>query len=164
VLSNADPLTGVFNRRYLEAFIDRLALSIAPNAGYGVLMIDVDCFKLLNDCGGHPEGDRCLRLIASAIQRGLRSSDDTLVRYGGEEFAVVLPDADLAETLAVAERLRAAVAELRFQHPGLEPGMFVSVSIGAYGADIDEAVTDALRQADAALYTAKQAGRNRVAA
>jgi diguanylate cyclase (GGDEF)-like protein len=164
VLSHTDPLTGVFNRRYLDEIIDRLAASIAPNAGYGVLMIDVDRFKLLNDCGGHPEGDRCLRLIASAIQRGLRSSDDTVVRYGGEEFTVVLPDADLGETLAVAERLRSAVADLRFQHPGLEPGNFVSVSIGAYAASLDEPMTDALHRADAALYNAKRSGRNRVAA
>jgi diguanylate cyclase (GGDEF)-like protein len=164
VLSYTDPLTGVFNRRYLEGFIDRLALSIAPNAGYGVLMIDVDRFKLLNDRAGHLEGDRCLRLIASAIQRGLRSSDDTVVRYGGEEFAVVLPDSDLAETIVVAERLRGAVADLRLQHPGLEPGMFVTVSIGACAATIDEAMTDALHRADAALYSAKQSGRNRVAA
>jgi diguanylate cyclase (GGDEF)-like protein len=164
VLSHTDPLTGVYNRRYLDGFIDGPALSIAPNAGYGVLMIDVDHFKLLNDCGGHPEGDRCLRLIASAIQRGLRSTDDTVVRYGGEEFVVVLPDADLLESLVVAERLRAAVADLRFQHPGLEPGVFVSVSVGAYAANTDEALTDALHRADSALYNAKQCGRNRVAA
>jgi diguanylate cyclase (GGDEF)-like protein len=164
VLSNTDPLTGVFNRRYLDGLIDRLAVSIAPNAGYGVLMIDVDRFKLFNDYGGHLEGDRCLRLIAGAIQRGLRSPDDIVIRYGGEEFSVILPDADLVETLAVAERLRLGVADLRIQHPGLPDGSLVSVSIGAYHAMVGESVTDALRLADTALYNAKQAGRDCVLA
>jgi diguanylate cyclase (GGDEF)-like protein len=164
MLSNTDPLTGVFNRRYLDGLIDRLAVSIAPNTGYGVLMIDVDRFKLFNDYGGHLEGDRCLRLIAGAIQRGLRSPDDIVIRYGGEEFAVILPDADLNKTLTIAERLRLCVADLRVQHPGLPEGSFVSVSIGAYHAVVGENVTDALRLADAALYNAKQAGRDCVLA
>jgi diguanylate cyclase (GGDEF)-like protein len=164
LLSYTDPLTGVFNRRYLDGFIDNISASIAPYAGYGVLMVDVDRFKLLNDLSGHLYGDECLRQIAATLQRGLRSSDDFVIRYGGEEFAVVLPDADLGETLAVAERLRAMVAEQRISHPGLGPEGTLSVSIGAYSATIADDVIDALRCADRALYGAKMAGRNRVAA
>jgi diguanylate cyclase (GGDEF)-like protein len=164
LLSHTDPLTGVFNRRYLDGFVDKIAASIAPYAGYGVLMVDVDRFKLLNDLSGHLHGDECLRQIATTLQRGLRSSDDFVIRYGGEEFAVVLPDADLGETLAVAERLRAMVAEQRIPHPGLGPDGTLSVSIGAYSATISDDVIEALRCADRALYGAKQSGRNRVAA
>ncbi|ABD88901.1 GGDEF domain-containing protein [Rhodopseudomonas palustris] len=162
LLSHTDPLTGVFNRRYLDRLVDQLAISIAPNAGYGLLMIDVDHFKFLNDRCGHLHGDQCLRLIATAIQRSLRSSDDAVIRYGGEEFAVVLPDADLFETMQVAEGLRAAIGALRIPNPGLGPEAFVSVSIGAYSATTAEDVTDSLRCADQALYCAKQAGRDRV--
>ena len=163
-MSYTDPLTGVFNRRYLDGFIDRIAETIAPYAGYGVLMVDVDRFKLLNDLSGHLYGDECLRRIATTLQRGLRDSDDFVIRYGGEEFAVVLPDADLEETLAVAERLRAMVAEQRIPHPGLGPEGRLSVSIGAYSALISDDMIEALRCADRALYGAKQAGRDRVAA
>jgi len=164
LLSYTDPLTGVFNRRYLDGFIDKIAESITPFAGYGVLMVDVDRFKLLNDLSGHLYGDECLRRIATTLQRGLRSSDDFVIRYGGEEFAVVLPDADLEETLAVAERLRAMVAEQRIPHPGLGPDGTLSVSIGAYSATIADDVIEALRRADQALYGAKMAGRDQVAA
>lgn len=162
LLSHTDPLTGLYNRRYLDVVIDRLTLTITPEAGYGVLMIDIDRFKLLNDTAGHLEGDCCLRLVASGIKGALRSDEDTVVRYGGEEFAVVLPHAGLAETLAVAERLRAAVSDLQIPHPGLRSDAVVSISIGAYHATTAESVSDALRQADVALYNAKLAGRNRV--
>ncbi|PYF03301.1 diguanylate cyclase (GGDEF)-like protein [Rhodopseudomonas faecalis] len=164
LLSCTDPLTGAFNRRYLEGFLDRLTGSIAPYAGYGVLMIDIDRFKLLNDRCGHLYGDDCLRQIAATLQQGLRGSDDVLVRYGGEEFAVVLPEADLLETLVVGERLRAMVAEQRIAHPGLGPDCYVSVSIGAYSASLSEDLVEALRCADRALYEAKRGGRDRVAA
>lgn len=161
-LSFTDPLTGAFNRRYLDAILERLSGSIAPSAGYGVLMIDIDRFKLLNDRCGHLCGDECLRQIAATLQQGLRGSDDVLIRYGGEEFAVVLPDADLLETLVVAERLRAMVAAQRIPHPGLGPDSHVSVSIGAYSAAVSEGLIDALHCADRALYEAKRAGRDRV--
>lgn len=164
LLSCTDPLTGVFNRRYLDGFVERLAQTIAPYAGYGVLMVDVDRFKLLNDRCGHLYGDECLRRIADTLQRGLRDTEDFVIRYGGEEFAIVLPDANLSETLVVAERLHRMVAELRIPHPGLSPDGCVSVSIGAYSAAPSDDLVEALGRADQALYGAKQAGRDRVAA
>jgi diguanylate cyclase (GGDEF)-like protein len=163
LLSYTDPLTGVFNRRYLDGILNRLEGSIAPYAGYGVLMVDIDRFKLLNDRCGHLYGDECLRQIAGTLQQGLRGADDVLIRYGGEEFAVVLPEADLLETLVVGERLRALVAEQRIPHPGLGPNCYVSVSIGAYSATLSEDLIEALHCADQALYEAKRAGRDRVA-
>ncbi len=82
-LSSTDALTGAFNRRYLDLFADSRSTSIVPSLSSGVLMIDVDHFKLFNDLGGHAEGDRCLQLVAAAIRSALRSPDDIVVRYGG---------------------------------------------------------------------------------
>lgn len=90
-LSSTDALTGAFNRRYLDTFADSWSTSIVPSLSSGVLMIDVDHFKLFNDLSGHAEGDRCLQLVAAAIRGALRSPDDIVVRYGGEEFVVILP-------------------------------------------------------------------------
>jgi len=161
-LSNTDALTGAFNRRYLDELIAQNAISIVPSPGRGVLMIDVDYFKLFNDHGGHPEGDRCLRQVAAALCGNVRPAADMVVRYGGEEFAVVLPETDESETLRIAERLRRAVSDLRIPHPGLEPGAVVTVSIGAAIAAPAEHLGDAIARADRSLYRAKQAGRNRV--
>ncbi|HEY0331700.1 MAG TPA: diguanylate cyclase [Rhodopseudomonas sp.] len=161
-LSTIDPLTGIFNRRYLDEAIGRGTFPIAPSRGSGVLMIDVDHFKRFNDRAGHAGGDRCLRLIAGALQAALRSSEDIVARYGGEEFAVILPDADDAETMAVAERLRRAVADLAIPHPDLCDGRIVTVSIGGYAAAAGESFLEAIECADKRLYVAKQDGRNRV--
>lgn len=163
-LSHTDPLTGLSNRRRLDEFVEDLAVSLAPSVGYGVLMIDVDHFKKLNDCSGHAEGDGCLRTIAKAIASAVRSHADIAVRYGGEEFALILCDADAQETLAVAERLRSAIVGLALPNAGLGPQEIVTVSIGAHAASQTEPVAASLRLADELLYVAKSEGRNRVAA
>jgi diguanylate cyclase (GGDEF)-like protein len=161
-LSATDPLTGLFNRRTLDEAIARHAAAPAPGRGNGVLMIDVDHFKRFNDHAGHAAGDRCLRLIAQALRASLRSCDDVAARYGGEEFAVILPDADLAETLAVAQRLHRAVLDLAIAHPGLGDGHIVTISVGATTTAEGCAITEAIETADRLLYSAKQAGRNRI--
>ena len=163
-LSNTDSLTGAFNRRYLDQFVQQSSISIVPARWQGVLMIDVDHFKLFNDHGGHAEGDRCLKQIADALRHTMRSEDDLVIRYGGEEFAVILQDADLTEARQAAERLRKAVHDLKIPHPGLGPGRTVSISIGACAVAPEESISDALTRADKLLYEAKQAGRDRVAA
>ncbi len=163
-LSSTDALTGVFNRRYLDLFAESWSTSLVPSLGSGVLMIDVDHFKLFNDLGGHADGDRCLQRVAAAIQSALRSPDDIVVRYGGEEFVVILPAADQSEALAVAERLRAAVGDLHIPHPGLGTGAVVTVSIGACVATPGENITDTIERADKLMYAAKKGGRNRVSA
>jgi diguanylate cyclase (GGDEF)-like protein len=163
-LSTTDALTGAFNRRYLDQFVQQSLTSIAPSPRQGLLMIDVDHFKLFNDHGGHAEGDRCLKLIAEALRRAMRSEDDLVIRYGGEEFLVILQGADMTETLHAAERLRRAVGELHIPHPGLGSGRTVSISIGACTVAPSESISDALARADELLYEAKQAGRDCVAA
>lgn len=163
-LSSTDALTGAYNRRYLDLFADSWSTSIVPSLSSGVLMIDVDHFKLFNDLRGHAEGDRCLQLVAGAIRSALRSPDDIVVRYGGEEFVVILPAADRSEALAVAERLRSAVSDLQIPHPGLGTSAVVTVSIGTCVGAPDENINDTIERADKLMYAAKKGGRNRVSA
>ncbi|MFT4276340.1 MAG: GGDEF domain-containing protein [Rhodopseudomonas sp.] len=162
-LSATDALTGVFNRRYLDELIEQDTASLVPSLGQSVLMIDVDHFKLFNDCGGHAAGDRCLQQIVAAIRRNLRSCD-VVVRYGGEEFAVVLPGLDDAELHETAERLCGAVSDLKIPHPGLGEAAVVTISVGIAPAVPAETLADAIQRADKSLYRAKRGGRNRVGA
>ncbi|NEW87874.1 GGDEF domain-containing protein [Rhodopseudomonas sp. WA056] len=162
-LSATDALTGVFNRRYLDELIEQETASIVPSLGQSVLMIDVDHFKLFNDHGGHAAGDRCLQQIVAAVRRNLRACD-VVVRYGGEEFAVVLPGLDQAELQETAERLCHAVKELKIAHPGLGEAEIVTISVGIAPAVPAETLADAIQRADQSLYRAKRGGRNRVSA
>ena len=163
-ISNTDALTGVFNRRYLDQFVEQSRNSIVPSGWHSVLMIDVDHFKLFNDHNGHAEGDRCLRLIAEALQLAMRSQNDLVIRYGGEEFAIILGDADLTEARQAAERLRKIINDLKIPHTALGYGRTVSISVGACAVAPDERFSDALYRADQLLYEAKRAGRDCVAA
>ena len=128
-------------------------------------MIDVDFFKAYNDQYGHPAGDECLRQLAQVLLRQLMRAGDLAARYGGEEFAVLLPDTDLDGAAAVAERIRAELAELALPHAGSPLGT-VTASIGYRVAPADGAVSvvDMLDEADRALYAAKSGGRNRARA
>jgi diguanylate cyclase (GGDEF)-like protein len=120
-------------------------------------MIDIDHFKLVNDTHGHLVGDDVIREVAQRLAHGLRSTD-VVGRYGGEEFAVVLPEADGGDT--VPERLRAAVADVPV--PTRSGPVSVTVSIGMTWLQPGDDVTSALSRADTALYRAKQGGRNRI--
>lgn len=160
-LSQVDPLTSLLNRRaWEEAVRVEEARSRRTGSIYAILMIDVDWFKLFNDTQGHQAGDDCLRCIAPAISSACRTVD-LVGRYGGEEFVVLAPESDLEDALVVAERIRATVQNLAIPHPKSPIGGRVTVSIGAAsGVDCDwESV---LRQADDALYRAKEEGRDRV--
>lgn len=156
-LSMADALTSLHNRRWFEAVfpahLERLQREERPAA---LLMADADGFKGVNDTYGHAVGDDVLKRIALALDGGLRP-DDLLARYGGEEFAALVADVDLAAGLEIAERLREAVAQLPL--PG---GLGCTISIGVALAAADEAFSDLVRRADAALFRAKEAGRNKV--
>jgi diguanylate cyclase (GGDEF)-like protein len=165
-----DALTGVYNRRYMDR---RLAEEIARarRQSYSVscMYIDVDYFKQVNDTHGHQAGDDVLREVASRIKAELRMSD-ALGRFGGEEFVVLLIDADLESASIVAQRIRASVADQPFLL-GEGQGLQVTVSIGVAAlADferehpIEEVAQALVAQADAALYEAKQNGRNQVVA
>jgi two-component system cell cycle response regulator len=155
-----DPLTSLYNLRYLRRHLGGLMSGPHP-AQLAILIVDVDHFKLVNDRYGHPAGDRALRLIAETLRINTRVFD-TLARYGGEEFVIVMPGADEEEAFAAAERLRAAVETASFRPSGRDRApLTISIGVGCSSTHADTA--DLLLQvADAALYAAKELGRNRV--
>lgn len=157
-----DALTGVHNRRWLDtAFRLQIEAALSDGRPAGVLMVDIDHFKHYNDTHGHLGGDRMLCAVARALAENLRPGD-LLARFGGEEFTVLLPDIDAPHTLAIAERLRHAV-ELAYcpEAPGLPT---VTASIGYAQTRPGDSFESVLERADAALYAAKDAGRNCVRA
>jgi diguanylate cyclase (GGDEF)-like protein len=162
-LAMTDALTGMYNRRQ---FMARLDNEWKRFRRYGrplsLLMLDIDHFKSINDRYGHDAGDRVIVAVARLCGTQTRDSD-VAARIGGEEFAILLPETDLADAHAVAERLRAAVAELSFESSGGPAA--VTASIGAALADANAADhAELMKRADEALYTAKRGGRNCVAA
>ncbi len=159
--ASTDVLTGLPNRRYFDEFCGLLARRRRSGDAVGVLMIDIDKFKVINDTHGHPTGDEVLRAVGGAIVGAVRE-DDVPARYGGEEFVVLLrnPTADIA--LEVGERVRTAVAALDLVRFGVRR---VTVSVGvAVAHQADQPIDDLLVQADKALFRAKRAGRDRVVA
>jgi diguanylate cyclase (GGDEF)-like protein len=158
-LSTTDPLTGAANRRRLDR--DLKSFCAKPTATGAFLLIDLDGFKAFNDRYGHLAGDHCLKEIANCMANQLRRCD-LLARFGGEEFAVLMPDVQETEALDAAERLRQAVEDNRF----VIDGQFVSVTISIGVADVAayQEPTLLLGASDAALYAAKKSGRNRVCA
>ncbi len=163
-LSTTDGLTGLANRRQFDTVFEgewarcgRIRLPLT------VLMLDVDFFKTYNDRYGHLTGDQCLIRIAAALQATARQAADLAARYGGEEFSLVLPGIDAAAAATLAETLRSAIELLDIAHEQTPSGK-VTISIGA-ATMVPDAGLDAtilLRAADAALYRAKNSGRNRV--
>lgn len=162
-LSQKDPLTGAYNRRYFD---EQAKVECARAHRYGqalaVLMIDLDKFKLINDTHGHAAGDEVLKAIVRVGHRTLRKSD-VLARYGGEEFVILLPHAGGAESAMLAERLRKAIEETVIPIESLNIKLSVTVSIGASTLTEQESeIAPMLARADHALYTAKANGRNRI--
>jgi diguanylate cyclase (GGDEF)-like protein len=160
-LASTDALTGLPNRRYFDEFCGLLARRRRAGDAMGVLMIDIDRFKALNDTYGHGVGDRVLRAVGQAIARAVRE-EDVPARYGGEEFAVLLRSPTPGVAVEVAERVRASVAAIDLRELGIEG---VSVSVGvAVARRRDHPIGDILADADRALYDAKRGGRDRVVA
>jgi diguanylate cyclase (GGDEF)-like protein len=159
-----DPLTSLYNRRYLEETLPReLARAERDRSSLSVIVIDVDHFKRFNDRHGHQAGDAVLREVGRTLAAHVRASD-VACRYGGEEFVVVLPGASLDQAVSKAEALRAAVAQLRVLHAGmpLDP---LTASFGVSASPpLERDGTSLIRAADEALYAAKRAGRDRVVA
>ncbi|HEY2048700.1 MAG TPA: diguanylate cyclase [Caulobacteraceae bacterium] len=162
-MSVRDALTGLFNRRHLaDSLPEELVGAARANEPLSVVILDLDNFKSFNDSFGHEAGDTVLREVSQAITRNVRLGD-TVFRYGGEEFMVVLPRAGAAQVVALAERVRAAVQELRLGYGG-ETMCVVSASLGVATFPNCGANAEALiRSADNALYKAKAEGKNRVA-
>jgi diguanylate cyclase (GGDEF)-like protein len=153
-IAQLDPLTGVLNRHALE-----LALPNSPPVPLAVALCDVDRFKAVNDDHGHAAGDIVLRGVATQLASSLRGGD-TVLRYGGEEFLLVLPGADLEQASSVAERARRMLEAQPFPLGGAS--VRVTASFGVAERNTDEDRDALMARADQALYAAKQAGRNRV--
>jgi diguanylate cyclase (GGDEF)-like protein len=160
-IAYTDQLTEIPNRRYFRERIDGYAKQ--PTAVLPCLMclIDIDRFKNLNDQLGHMKGDQCLQLVGATLRDGLRGTPHLFARYGGEEFALFLPKAAFSEGMALIDGLRRAIWALNYPNPGTETG-FVTISAGVSVATTGFDPNEMLRRADAALYKAKQAGRNQV--
>ena len=162
LMSITDPLTGLHNRRYMEA---RLAEELSRSKRYdypmSFMMIDIDDFKLYNDLNGHQAGDRALEIAAQCLRAALRKVD-VASRYGGEEFSILLPQTNLPEASVIADRIRRKISETKFPHGNLQPLGAVTVSIGlsCYSKALDSAEA-IIRAADRALYHAKSHGKNR---
>lgn len=159
-LSSLDPLTHLPNRRSMEATIaSRLAETHRYEVSFGVLFIDIDHFKSVNDTHGHETGDHVLRLVAKTLARSLRPFD-LAGRWGGEEFLAVILNVDTIDLGVVAERVRALIAETRI--PLEDDYLSVSVSIGGTLARSDDSSEALLNRADQLMYQCKMEGRNRV--
>lgn len=167
-----DHLTGLFNRRYMdERLNNEITRAQREGSSLSLCMADIDFFKRYNDTYGHQAGDQVLRGVAEALRGGLRPAD-CVSRYGGEEFLVILPDTNGEGALAVAERLRERVQALAIEHESSPLGGALTISLGVMTWDASQLVcniqstghisAELISRSDAALYRAKQQGRNRV--
>jgi len=167
-----DPLTLVPGRRYYDKIIEKEVGRVKrTEEPLSFIMIDIDFFKKVNDTHGHSAGDGVLRHVAQTIQKNIRTNFDTVARYGGEELVVILPDADLATALKIAEKLRVAIEKAIFKTKSETPiPVTISCGVAELGQKIDPQdpskkiadVETIQGAADAALYAAKHSGRNKV--
>ncbi len=159
-LALVDPLTGLPNRRHLEACVHaRLAELRRSGVGFGLLFIDIDHFKSFNDDHGHDVGDRVLKIVADTLSLSVRPFD-TVCRWGGEEFAGVFPHADAPMLHGIAERLRELVAQSRVEAGS--GGLSVTVSMGGTLGLPADTIATLVKRADELMYASKNTGRNRV--
>jgi len=165
-----DGLTGINNRRAFDQAMDReWRRAVRSGLPLSLVLVDVDHFKLFNDAYGHQVGDDCLRFVAEAMRAAIKRAGDVVARYGGEEFAALLPDTEIEGAGQLANRLCEAVADLEIPHRlNRQGGGHVTISCGVASAVVHSGGTpclpkDLILSADAALYTAKHEGRNRVA-
>lgn len=162
-LSSLDGLTGVANRRSFEQSLERewrrAKRELAP---LSLIIMDIDFFKLYNDHYGHLGGDECLISVAKSLAESVQRPGDTVCRYGGEEFAAILPDTDMKGAEKLAERFRSRVVAMRIQHDRSTVSEYVSISIGTVTMLPQQPVDipELIQLADQALYKAKRNGRN----
>lgn len=160
-ISVTDELTGLFNRRFLNpALVKKTAAARRSGTRLSLLMLDVDHFKDFNDTYGHPEGDKVLAALGGLLIQTLRE-EDIACRYGGEEFVVILHNADLNVAMEAAERIRAGFEKIAFR-PDPKKEIYATVSIGAAELLPQETPEQLISRADQAMYQAKQTGRNRI--
>ena len=160
-----DQLTGIPNRRNFDIRIEeQWGYAKRKNHPISVLMLDIDHFKRYNDTYGHQQGDETLKAVAASISKALFRSSDTAYRWGGEEFAILLVDTDIESAAIVAERVRKNVETTLVPNLNGGDSLSVTVSVGVVSArpGIDADIAHTIKQADIALYAAKESGRNRV--
>lgn len=161
-LSNTDPLTLLYNRRYMTDMLEKeMQRAVRKGTHLTLAMIDIDHFKRVNDQYGHQNGDQVLVTVADLTRVGLRSYDFA-ARYGGEEFVMILPDAGHEDALMIAERLRSRIQIHSFTGALKSLKVTVSIGVATYPTDFITTVNDLIRESDEAMYRAKVAGRNRV--
>lgn len=157
-----DTLTGLYNRRFgLERLSQEFSRSVRSSEPLGVILFDIDHFKMVNDTYGHETGDHVLKAVASGVKAVLREGD-TLMRYGGEEFLAVLPGAGEADVRGLGERFRLVVESSVFSDVAAEIRVTISLGAASFPTVDAEDIEDLIRHADDAMYNAKKAGRNRL--
>lgn len=165
-LATLDGLTQISNRREFDNTLNKeFTRAIRSNSSLSLLMVDIDYFKNYNDNYGHVAGDECLRRIADALKQNLRRTSDFLFRYGGEEFAVILPCIDSNGAMEIAEYLRLKIESLKIPHEYSAVTPYTTISIGVASivpAIANQTMIELIVSADEALYEAKRTGRNRV--
>jgi diguanylate cyclase len=157
--ASLDPLTGLFNRRHVSVLAEDLERELAQGRQASVILFDLDHFKGINDTHGHFAGDRALVAIARLLRENARDSD-TPVRYGGDEFLVLLGGTGTEKTCTIAERLRAAIATNPVQYRGVSIPLTMSVGVATVDPGAPMSMRDLIERADRALYAAKRSGRN----
>jgi two-component system, cell cycle response regulator len=161
-LTIVDGLTQVHNRRYFDDFLEReVARCSRSHGALSLVLFDIDHFKSINDSLGHLFGDKLLRTVASLVEGRVRR-EQLFARYGGDEFALILPDVEIDDALAFAERVRELVERTTVEDRGRTGKATLSMGVAALAGDMS--VQDLIKAADQALYAAKEAGRNRVVA
>lgn len=164
-LSFLDPLTNIANRRFLEMTLVREWKQQSRSSHpLSVIMIDIDWFKTYNDTYGHLDGDACLRLVASELKASVKRPSDLVTRFGGEEFCVLLPETGREGAIRVGRRMLLAIRRMQIPHLGSPMGrVTVSMGVACCQPDLSGRIEDLLATADAALYNAKTAGKDRIA-
>jgi diguanylate cyclase (GGDEF)-like protein len=158
-----DALTGIYNRRFMDDNLKRVIKSLSRTKGVlSIMMLDIDFFKKYNDTYGHSMGDACLKAVANALSDTARMND-CVIRYGGEEFVVLLPNTDEAGTETAAGRFLESVRSLRIPHRNSDIADYVTISIGAttVRVKLKHQYMDYIERADEALYMSKNTGRNK---
>jgi diguanylate cyclase len=159
-----DSLTKVLNRKGLEHHLDRIQRQVRNAGGsHGLVMLDIDHFKRVNDTHGHQVGDQVLAAVGEVLRQSVRSAEEHVARYGGEEFAILMPNASLQQAAELAERVRHRAKAMKLRKRNCQDVVVqVTVSAGAAELQPGEAIEDWIARADAALYRSKQGGRDRV--
>ncbi len=156
-----DPMTGLHNRRFLEEYSDTIVAGTSRRKSHiAILMLDLDYFKQVNDSHGHDAGDKVIKTMAKILRNAVRSSD-LVIRYGGEEFMIILQDSGADHAVAVGEKIRSTVEETRMQVGTTTLHKTISIGVAEFPGDSDT-LWQVIKFADVALYQAKERGRNRV--